>query len=156
MSALLSISNLHAGYGGMNILKGVNMDVEASQIAVIVGPNGAGKSTALKAVFGLLPVSEGSIHFCGGARLISRAVAGASSLNFSPGHQRWNLSCCKRKTLAIFPVSQCVISVHARLQRPWVRAFPPEIASRYLCQSRHAPRTTADAPDPEILVRSPG
>ena len=65
MSALLSISNLHAGYGGMNKLKGVNMDVEASQIAVIVGPNGAGKSTALKAVFGLLPVSEGNIHFCG-------------------------------------------------------------------------------------------
>ncbi len=72
MSALLSISNLHAGYGGMDILKGVNMDVEAAQIAVIVGPNGAGKSTALKAVFGLLPVSEGSIHFCGSE--ITRAL----------------------------------------------------------------------------------
>jgi hypothetical protein len=34
--------------------------------------------------------------------------------------------------------------------------LPSRDSSRYLCQSRHAPRTTADAPDSEILVRHPG
>ena len=59
--SLLAATNLHAGYGGMNILNGVSIELDADQIGVIVGPNGAGKSTTLKALFGLLKVSEGSI-----------------------------------------------------------------------------------------------
>jgi branched-chain amino acid transport system ATP-binding protein len=49
----------------MNILNGVNMAIEQGEIGVIVGPNGAGKSTSLKAIFGLLHVSEGSIELNG-------------------------------------------------------------------------------------------
>ena len=52
---------MHGGYGGMNILNGINMTLEADEVGVIVGPNGAGKSTMLKAVFGLLNVSQGEI-----------------------------------------------------------------------------------------------
>jgi branched-chain amino acid transport system ATP-binding protein len=63
--ALLEARDLHAGYGGMNILNGVTIEIEADQIGVIVGPNGAGKSTSLKAVFGLLHVSEGSVSLAG-------------------------------------------------------------------------------------------
>ncbi len=63
--ALIECKNIHAGYGGMNILNGVNMSIESSEIGVIVGPNGAGKSTTLKAIFGLLNVSEGSIELRG-------------------------------------------------------------------------------------------
>lgn len=63
--ALLETKNIHAGYGGMNILNGVNMAIEADEIGVIVGPNGAGKSTSLKAIFGLLHVSEGAITLNG-------------------------------------------------------------------------------------------
>ncbi|WP_127554993.1 ABC transporter ATP-binding protein [Saccharospirillum alexandrii] len=63
--ALIECKNIHAGYGGMNILNGVNMAIESSEIGVIVGPNGAGKSTTLKAIFGLLNVSEGSIELRG-------------------------------------------------------------------------------------------
>lgn len=59
--ALFEATNVHGGYGGMNILNGVNMSLEADEIGVIVGPNGAGKSTMLKAIFGLLHVNEGSI-----------------------------------------------------------------------------------------------
>ena len=55
-----------AGYGGANILNGVSIAIEAHEIGVIVGPNGAGKSTTLKALFGLLKVSEGSVLFDGG------------------------------------------------------------------------------------------
>ncbi|MFO7910172.1 MAG: ABC transporter ATP-binding protein [Halomonas sp.] len=58
---LLEARDVHGGYGGMNILNGVNMLLEADQVGVIVGPNGAGKSTMLKAVFGLLNVNQGDI-----------------------------------------------------------------------------------------------
>ncbi|MDN3555763.1 ABC transporter ATP-binding protein [Halomonas maura] len=58
---LLDARDVHGGYGGMNILNGVDMAIEANEIGVIVGPNGAGKSTMLKAIFGLLHVSQGEI-----------------------------------------------------------------------------------------------
>ncbi|SEN31021.1 ABC transporter ATP-binding protein [Halomonas caseinilytica] len=58
---LLDARDVHSGYGGMNILNGVNMTIEANEVGVIVGPNGAGKSTMLKAIFGLLNVNQGEI-----------------------------------------------------------------------------------------------
>ncbi len=58
---LLEARDVHGGYGGMNILNGVNMTIEADEVGVIVGPNGAGKSTMLKAIFGLLTVNQGEI-----------------------------------------------------------------------------------------------
>ncbi|MBB3230800.1 ABC transporter ATP-binding protein [Halomonas stenophila] len=58
---LLDARDVHGGYGGMNILNGVDMAIEADEIGVIIGPNGAGKSTMLKAIFGLLHVSQGEV-----------------------------------------------------------------------------------------------
>jgi len=62
---LLEARGLVGGYGKMMILKGVTLAVDAGAIAVIVGPNGAGKSTALKAIFGLIPVQEGTVALDG-------------------------------------------------------------------------------------------
>ncbi len=53
------------GYGGADILHNCTIAVEKGQIAVIVGPNGAGKSTAMKAVFGMLKLREGSVRLAG-------------------------------------------------------------------------------------------
>ncbi|PIL12421.1 branched-chain amino acid ABC transporter ATPase [Puniceibacterium antarcticum] len=54
------------GYGtGADILQGCTIAVERGEIAVIVGPNGAGKSTAMKAVFGMLNLREGSVRLAG-------------------------------------------------------------------------------------------
>jgi branched-chain amino acid transport system ATP-binding protein len=54
------------GYGrGADILHGCTLAVERGEIAVIVGPNGAGKSTAMKAVFGMLNLREGSVRLDG-------------------------------------------------------------------------------------------
>ncbi len=50
------------GYGGSHILNGCTISVEQGEIAVIVGPNGAGKSTAMKALFGMLTLNEGSVR----------------------------------------------------------------------------------------------
>src|ERR1700754_1004133 len=58
---LLDMSGIHGGYGGANILNGVSIAIEGHEIGVIVGPNGAGKSTTLKALFGLLTVSQGTV-----------------------------------------------------------------------------------------------
>lgn len=54
------------GYGsGADILHECTVAVEKGQIAVIVGPNGAGKSTAMKAVFGMLNLRQGSVRLDG-------------------------------------------------------------------------------------------
>jgi branched-chain amino acid transport system ATP-binding protein len=63
--SLLDMTDIHGGYGGANILNGVNVGIDANEIGVIVGPNGAGKSTTLKALFGLLRVSQGTVVFNG-------------------------------------------------------------------------------------------
>ncbi len=63
--ALLEAKGLYAGYGGMNILNGVDAVIDADEIGVIIGANGAGKSTLLKAIFGLLHVSQGTVKLAG-------------------------------------------------------------------------------------------
>ncbi|MEM5529211.1 ABC transporter ATP-binding protein [Gammaproteobacteria bacterium AS21] len=53
--------NLSGGYGGPDILKGCDINVDKGEIVVIVGPNGAGKSTAMKSFLGMLQMTGGSI-----------------------------------------------------------------------------------------------
>ena len=59
----LAGNNLTAGYGGVDIIKNLNLEVKQGEIAVIVGPNGAGKSTAMKALLGMLKLTDGSVSF---------------------------------------------------------------------------------------------
>lgn len=61
----LAATGLRGGYGKADILHGCTVTVDKGQIAVIVGPNGAGKSTAMKAVFGMLPLREGTVTLDG-------------------------------------------------------------------------------------------
>lgn len=61
----LSALNMTGGYGGADIIEHCDINVEKGEIAVVVGPNGAGKSTAMKAVFGMLNLREGSVHLDG-------------------------------------------------------------------------------------------
>ena len=56
---------LSGGYGGADIIHDISISVEQGKIAVIVGPNGAGKSTAMKAVFGMIQLSSGTVRFNG-------------------------------------------------------------------------------------------
>ena len=56
-------NNLTAGYGGVDIIKNITLKVKQGEIAVIVGPNGAGKSTAMKALLGMLKLTNGSVSF---------------------------------------------------------------------------------------------
>lgn len=58
---LLDATGMIGGYGGMDILNGVGLAVEAHEIVVIIGANGAGKSTAMKALFGLVSLRAGRV-----------------------------------------------------------------------------------------------
>ncbi len=62
---LISARNMIAGYGGEPVLNGIDLDLDAGHIGVIVGPNGAGKSTALKSLFGLIELDQGTVEFNG-------------------------------------------------------------------------------------------
>ena len=55
--------NLTAGYGGVDIIKNINLEVKQGEIVVIVGPNGAGKSTAMKALLGMLKLTDGGVSY---------------------------------------------------------------------------------------------
>jgi branched-chain amino acid transport system ATP-binding protein len=63
--AYLSGENMTGGYGDADILHHCSIGVEKGEIAVVVGPNGAGKSTAMKAVFGMLHLREGTVMLDG-------------------------------------------------------------------------------------------
>ena len=62
MSSLVG-KKLTAGYGGVDIIKDINLEVNEGEIVVIVGPNGAGKSTAMKALLGMLNLTSGSVEY---------------------------------------------------------------------------------------------
>ena len=62
---MLEARDMTGGYGGADILHGVDLTVAPGEIVAIIGPNGAGKSTAMKAIFGLVHLRQGSVHFDG-------------------------------------------------------------------------------------------
>ena len=61
MSAL-RVRGLSAGYGKVEVLHGLDLDVGAGMIVTVIGPNGAGKTTLLSALMGLIP-AQGSVHY---------------------------------------------------------------------------------------------
>jgi energy-coupling factor transport system ATP-binding protein len=66
----LRITNLHAGYGARDVLRGASLDVRAGEIVALMGRNGSGKSTLLKTVVSLIPMKAGHIEVSG------RSIAG--------------------------------------------------------------------------------
>lgn len=62
---LLKISNLTAGYGDVQVLWGIDFEVQSGEIACIVGANGAGKSTLLRTISGLVKTTGGTIFYDG-------------------------------------------------------------------------------------------
>ncbi|MFT4930679.1 MAG: ABC-type branched-subunit amino acid transport system ATPase component, partial [Natronomonas sp.] len=63
--SLLAVRNLDAGYGDLQILTDVDLDVDPGEYVTIVGPNGAGKSTIMKSVFGLTSHMGGTVTYDG-------------------------------------------------------------------------------------------
>jgi len=60
---VLQINDVYAGYGKLEILHGININVKKGEIVTIIGNNGAGKTTSLRALCGLVNVFKGNIKF---------------------------------------------------------------------------------------------
>jgi len=69
--ALLQVSELRAGYGRVEVLRGVTLDVLRGEIVALLGSNGAGKSTLNNTVCALLPAWDGEVRF--GGEVLTRA-----------------------------------------------------------------------------------
>ena len=63
--ALLQVDGLHAGYGKVAVLHGIQLSIAPATVVALLGPNGAGKTTLLRALSGLLPWSSGTATFRG-------------------------------------------------------------------------------------------
>ncbi len=70
---ILEVSGLRAGYGGTEVLRGLDLAVAAGEVVAVLGANGVGKTTLNKALSGLLPVRAGRVRFDG------RDVTGADA-----------------------------------------------------------------------------
>ena len=116
---VLSINNLSGGYGEADILHGISLEINAGEIVVVIGPNGAGKSTAMKAVFGLLRLSGGSVH-----------LAGEEITNMDPAEVVNKGVCYVPQTNNVFPT----LTVHENLEMgAYIRKddFRPRLAEIY-------------------------
>ena len=64
-AAMLKIKGLQVNYGGIQAVKGVDMEVQQGELVTLIGANGAGKTTTMKAITGLKPYSAGDIEYDG-------------------------------------------------------------------------------------------
>jgi len=60
---LLSVSDLHAGYGETTVLRGISLDVDDGEVVTLVGRNGVGKTTTLRSIAGGVTPTAGSVRF---------------------------------------------------------------------------------------------
>jgi branched-chain amino acid transport system ATP-binding protein len=65
MPALLAVENLRAGYGPIEVLKGISLEVKPGEIVALIGANGAGKTSTLMSISGCLRARSGRITFSG-------------------------------------------------------------------------------------------
>lgn len=63
--SVLQVENVISGYGAMEVLHGLSLEVEEGEIVSMLGPNGAGKTTLLRTIFGVVRPWQGKIHYKG-------------------------------------------------------------------------------------------
>ena len=104
--SLLDVKDLHAGYGKVAVLHGIDLQIAPGEVLALLGPNGAGKTTLLRAVSGLLPWT-GGVRF-GGASLAGagpRGAARAGLVHVIEGHRVFTgLSVADNLLLAAYDV----------------------------------------------------
>jgi len=64
-AVLLNVRDVKVGYGGIQAVKGVSLEVREGELVSLIGSNGAGKTTTMKAITGLLPLGGGHIELAG-------------------------------------------------------------------------------------------
>ncbi len=82
-TAMLKIKGLQVNYGGIQAVKGIDLEVAQGELVTLIGANGAGKTTTMKAITGLKPYSAGDIEYMG------QSVKGVPRMNCSSAAWRW-------------------------------------------------------------------
>jgi len=147
---LLDVKALQAGYGKINVLQGIDLQVRRGEIVALLGPNGAGKTTLLRAVSGLLPWNSGSVTFAG-ADLRSLGPRGTTRLGLShviEGHRVFtSLSVTDNLSLAGYDLK------HTQREERVEEAFSlfPEIAEK-----RHLSASTLSGGQQQMLAVAQG
>ncbi|KQV37933.1 ABC transporter ATP-binding protein [Massilia sp. Root335] len=62
---MLTIDNLHAAYGKVEVLHGISLEVPKGQLVTLIGSNGAGKTTTMRAISGMLKPRDGTVRLAG-------------------------------------------------------------------------------------------
>ena len=62
---MLTVENLHAGYGASEVLRGISLQVKQGTVVALIGANGAGKTTTMRALSGLLQPTQGRVMLNG-------------------------------------------------------------------------------------------
>ena len=113
---VLSITGLHAGWGGLAVVQDVDIRIEPGEIVALLGPNGAGKTTVLKTVAGLLPVIKGEILVLGRAPSVRRPhLAPRRGLAYVPDDRCLFRSLTTRQNLALAARSDDVSAAYEYL-----------------------------------------
>lgn len=73
MSSMINIQQLHKSFGDNEVLKGIDFQVQPSEVVVVIGPSGSGKSTLLRCCNGLEVAQSGMIDICG-ERLLDHGI----------------------------------------------------------------------------------
>ena len=64
-NTLLKVTGLQVAYGGIQAVKGIDLEVQEGELVTLIGSNGAGKTTTMKAITGSLPMLGGDIQYLG-------------------------------------------------------------------------------------------
>ena len=127
MTAVLAARGLFAGYGGITVVRDLNLEVAPGEVLAILGPNGAGKTTTLRTLAGSLPPLDGQVEIDGSATrapLHRRARQGLGFVTeersvFSTLTTRQNLQvgrgCDLAKTITMFPELEPLLGRRAGL-----------------------------------------
>lgn len=90
MADLLRLKNIHKGFSGIPVLKGIDLDIRAGEVHVLLGENGAGKSTIIKIMTGAYIKDEGEIYW-EGQRVEFNGPSDAMNLGIATIYQELNL-----------------------------------------------------------------
>jgi branched-chain amino acid transport system ATP-binding protein len=105
--ALLELQTVHGGYGPVQVLHGIDLEVEEGQVVVVLGANGAGKTTTLRAVMGLVGRRSGSIRYEGRETINDRSDRIArAGIGFCPEERGIFASLDVTENLMLPPVVQ--------------------------------------------------
>lgn len=115
MAALLQIDELHAGYGPIEVLKGISLEVRQGEIVTIIGANGAGKTSTLMCISGVNRIRRGTVLFEG------------REIHTLPAHEIVKLGLCQSpEGRKIFPrltvLENLEMGAYTRRDKPGIQA----------------------------------